>query len=477
MKVLGIVPHDLEKRDPATFEGTEARYALFENKRRHLIQQVTQLAVQDAEGHKPAASGAASDRNAAFMQEVLRKEKENSEMMQRMAKKEISSIIVKELETRLLQHKGNQRQEESMARVSQLLKLRDAKLKQQKKEAQKKADKSEEVRRKAKIAVQEECQALGEEIKKYGERVDAKLAQMAEDHRQEVESHKGKFVEIAKRQADFERSLIKKREQMYEDILARDQAKTKLLRSAVESRHSNVEELEERHHQCVERARSFQLQKQDEIDERFKKILARHEKAEEVRDHLAHARKKEFKVKNFKARQAFESRYERVRKEVAEEQQKLTQELEEKLLRTSRSEGAFTERKELLEVRESRYNYVELAKASRERQARAHAYHVEQELERLKAMREKVQIMVDAKAQADQRRMVMLRNTTLEKMALSDKVDRVRDCRPERMMTLLHSLEVEPDAAKRINEILGELGMKGAISAKEEDEKQEKQEK
>merc|ERR1712051_14754 len=111
---------------------------------------------------------------------------------------------------------------------------------------------------------------------------------------------------------------------------------------------------------------------------------------------------------------------------------------------------------------------------NKERLRRAHHNMVEEQIDKLRNMRQKVQIMHDAKTEADQRRMVVVRNTLLEKMEMTSRVDRVRDSTdPEKMNRVLEDLGPDVEAVDKINLLLDSMGMAQMAggTVKEEEEK------
>lgn len=475
MKVLGVTTSELEKQDISAFD-LESKYWLFEKKRRAIIQQVANLASSGPQGsHKtepgspPAPTLTAAERNAQYMEEVIRREKANMEVMERIAKKDIQKTVIEELEGKLQVHLSQKRQEESFERFRQLKKERHEKLKLAQKEAAKKAEKYKEVRERAKKEVEKHRQELKETLKQADERVSTMLTSLKEAHVEEVQKAQEKFVVIAERQENFAQSLVRRREQMHDEIESKHEAKRELLASFQGARQSHKEEILEREMQCREKVQKSLEEKQAKAEEKYWEICERHKKAQEYRESNVAAWMKEMKTSHTKKKNAHEARYTKLLNEKDKEHQDFVK----RTLQRSASETLKPtfERQELLKAREDANNHVELAAWNRERLKRAHAYEVEQQLEKLLAMRERTQIMFDVRAEADKRRMIVLRNATLEKQHLTDKVDRVRDAGPDRMLKLLDDVELEPAAAKKINDILGNLGLAPVGGVVQEEEK------
>lgn len=454
MKVLGVQPRDLEKQDAEAFDGLESRQLLFEKKRRALIFQVSSLATRGPQGGTSIQKGeypVPPEKDTSFMDEVLRKEKAAFEVMQRMAKKDIQKTVVQELECKLELHKGKKRQEEGLARVKQLKKQRDEVLATLAKEAQKRTERSKEARDKADRALLAHCEELKETLAKADERVTKCLSDIKESYKAGIEANEAKRTQTAARQAAFEASKVRRREVMHDEIEEKHKRKQEMLESMAGQRASNKEATAEREQQCRDKVAARQQKKQADIEEKYWEIQGRHQQAKEFRETTHAARLKEFKTNNQKKVSAHQSRYDRILAELEKPR-------ESRSLQRSASETLRPrERPELLKAREDAENHVHLAAANRQRLREAHHHAVEQQIDKLLMMREKVQVMEDTKAQADRRRMAVLRNTSIEKHDLQLKVDRFKDVGPEKMLNMLENQELDSDARKRINEILGEL--------------------
>eukprot|EP00933_Yihiella_yeosuensis_P049705 TRINITY_DN4691_c0_g1_i1.p1 TRINITY_DN4691_c0_g1~~TRINITY_DN4691_c0_g1_i1.p1 ORF type:complete len:500 (+),score=151.78 TRINITY_DN4691_c0_g1_i1:74-1573(+) len=466
MKVLGVHPAEIEKQEVEEFGGSETKHLLFEKKRRTLIYQVMNLATKghqgggDGGGLGPAAQ-TADDRNAAFMAKVIEKEKKSMEVMARMAKKDIQKCVIEELEGKLQVYANQKRQEEGHQRMKALEKERNDFLKQRRKEAEKKLEKTQEVRRRADQQKLEHCQALREILQKADERVAEQLQAVKDAHAEKVFNAQDKYVVIAERQADREKTNTTRLEKLHDEIEEKHARKQQMLFEQKASRASHAEEILAKEMQCRDRVAKHLDEKQAKIEAKYWECEDRHTKAKEYRETTHAAMLKEFKTANMKKKNAHEGRYTRMKEEaIAAHDKFCTERLP--ILQRSASDALGgrlrpPERAEAIQARDDNYNHVDLAATNRERLRRAHSHSVEQQINKLLAKRERVQILQDAKAAADKRRMATLRNCGMEKEHLSLKVERVRDSGPEKMLKLIDGMEIDDDAKKRINDVLANL--------------------
>lgn len=461
MRVLGVHPADLEKQDVEAFGGLESKHLLFEKKRRVVVAQVTNLASKGPQGTTHSMEKGdypiAPERNTSIMDMVIKKEQENLEKLQRMAQKDIQKTVIFELEAKLELHKASKKQDDGAGRMRELKKERDEKLKAQQKEQEKRDQRSREVRERNHKQVLKHCQELREELANKAEKV-AKCTQAIVDSRVAGrEAGAQKFIDNAARVATHEEGLVNRRFHMLDEIEEKHSKSQSRLSDLTGARSSNKQAMLEKEMQCRQKVSDFWNKRQAETDDKYMTAVQRSKDAKEFRRENHQKALKEFKVANQKARQAFESRYERV---INSHEKELDKYREKDKLKRAKSEAIFrSERPELLKAREEAENHVHLAASNRERLRRAHHHAVEQQIDKLLGMRERVQVMEDAKAEADRRRMMVLRNTAIATSHLQDKVSRFKDCGAEKMIALVSGSEVDPDAAKRINEILGELNL------------------
>jgi len=198
--------------------------------------------------------------------------------------------------------------------------------------------------------------------------------------------------------------------------------------------------------------------KQKHHEENFFKTEERHKGAGEVRQTNSAKELKDFKVRNTKARQAFDARYATVQRKYDESNvpsAKLTRAMSD----TVHPVTGCLSRPEYHHMVETNKTMVDLCEHNRKLLSRSHSYHQEQELERIAGMRDKVKVMLDARVRAGQRRMSMIKNCAIEKHHLADRVDRVKSASSGKMNKILADLDPEPEAGARINELLSAMGM------------------
>jgi len=455
MKVMGIVPADLEKKEVQEYDGNKNKHLLFEKKRRTLIQQVATLASRG-----PQERGGAGDMNANFLEEVLRKERETMEVMARMAKKDIQKTVIKELESRLEFEKGKKKQEENLKRMVQLKKERDEFLREQQKKADKKREQTREVRERNDRQLQEHCEEIRQQLKEADDRVAKCLADIRQAHDDSIESKQVRGIEARRQKAAFEQMLVHRREDMHDTIEEKHARKRELLTELLSQRVSNKEKLLQKEMECRDRVAEYLAQKQAQIEVKYDEARLKHKKAETTREEKGMAKTQKFKTDNEKKRKAFVIRYDNLIRQREREHEEFRKSWESRSLQRSASETLRPkERPELLKAREDAEHFAALAAENRERIRRANAHSVDQQIEHLLAVRQRAQVLEDQKAEADRTRMVVMRNTAVTKHELKHKVDRFKDVGVEKMLNLLEDVEIEPAAKTRINEILGELGL------------------
>jgi hypothetical protein len=219
---------------------------------------------------------------------------------------------------------------------------------------------------------------------------------------------------------------------------------------------------------CTQRARDHLAARQAEREDNFRKRNGEHAHAKEVRDTKMKETLKEFKVRNTKERAAFESRYAR---EMADRESK-HEEMTKKLAR-SKSDFAVQgclSRPEFHHMVECNKSMKDIVAFNRNLLRRAHAYHQEQELDKIQGMRDKVKALVDSRATAATRRQSMIKNCAIEKHHLSMQVESAKSGGVSKMNKILATMEPDEEGAKRINELLTAMNMELLPGTKVDDE-------
>lgn len=473
MRVLGVDSKELRKRDAESFGGSQGKADLFEQKRRNLIHEITALAAAPP-AHTLKKSIEATNSNSTFLDEVLRREKANAEQMQKMAQKDIQKIVIQELEIKLQEYEAKKKQQESEQRLKEMRKAEAEKLRQAKKEDEKKLAKYAEVRDKAKALVVAESRKLQDSLSQADQRVLSKLKALEDARMEQKEKSKERFAEVASYMDNFEKTLTKQREQAYSEIVSKHDAKMEKLAEALTARQVSTEGLLQRQHESLDRVKTHQDQRQEEIESKYLQMVARHEKAKQAREESTATFTKSFKSKNTKAKTAHDDRLQKLQNEWEAHAKETTLNLKKSMSDSTLGSPQDRERESVVQARQMHSSFVEIGQQNRERLHRAHHYAVEQQLGKLTGMRERVQLMMDSKKEAELRRTIVRAESALEKEHLSHKVDRVRDCGPKKIVGMLGNLEVEPEAARRINEIVGILGFQGIGGVKDEEDGEKK---
>eukprot|EP00929_Paragymnodinium_shiwhaense_P009276 TRINITY_DN113382_c0_g1_i1.p1 TRINITY_DN113382_c0_g1~~TRINITY_DN113382_c0_g1_i1.p1 ORF type:complete len:508 (-),score=197.22 TRINITY_DN113382_c0_g1_i1:240-1763(-) len=471
MRVLGLRAKDLEpiKKDSMP---SEVSYEVFERKRRQLAENVRVLASESPEVPAETSGGMSKleERNANFLAEILAIEQKNIAKMETMAKKDIQSMMIKELEAKLKDQTSKKRQEEANQRQKELIKERDAKLAEAKKIAQKKKEKSDEVRRKADEALLKEAEELSKHLDEKQERSLNKIRENKEAFEAGRDRRQEKGFLALKRKEDLEKTLLERREDQYSKILDRDGLIFDRLANIDAERHNIQSDFAERKAMCTKRAADYLVEKQSKYDEAFFKTEERHATAAQTRAQSHAASLKEFKTKNSKTRQQFENRYNTMKKHEEEERSKPSKRVERYMELLNFENSGCLSRPEYHHMVVTNRSMVDLVKQNRETLQRSHSYHQEQALEKIAGMREKVKIIMDGRHNSMQRRQSMIKNCAIEKHHLSDKVDRIKSSTGSKMTHILEKLEPDPEAATRINELLSAMGMELLPGTKVDDD-------
>lgn len=476
MRVLGILPTELRPKDVTAFGGSDVKAKFFEQKRLNLIDEVKRKAESAPDVHgKHGADGGMTreERNALFLEQVAKTEQENMTRMAKLAKKDVQSVVIQELETKLAAFNNKKRQEEGASRVKESLKARDDALAARKKLQDKKKERITDVRNKANQAVLSHSMELLETLRKNNERAEKSIQAIAES-RTEGRGAKQEKRDLAWTRVDsYSADLVAKREHAYAELCQKMDSQVQRSQELSSSRQSHADEANAKLESCHEHVRVSAEQKQAAAEAKYWKAITRHGEAAKSRDEELKTRIKEFQVRNVKRKQAHEGRYVKIQSDIDkniarkyEEFEKKEQEFEKTRALAKASSAA-----DLQRFFDHREDIIDLAAMNRERLRRAHHYSVEQQLDKLVQMRRKVQIMQNAKTEADTRRMVVMAKCAVEKMHLTDRVDRVKNSKdPDKMQSMLEELDPDPDAIGKINELLAELGMQTLGFVKDEEE-------
>lgn len=463
MRVMGVEAQELAKREPAEM-GAPARYELMETKRRTLIQQINGLASKGPDSVQLASSASLRSANSTFMQQVLEAEQKNFERMQMAAKSDVQKVVIEELETKLQMQQTAKKMEEGAQRMKQLTKSRDEKLAQLKKEAQKRAEKNADVRAKAARQAEREAEELKNQLTEANEKAERKIETIAVGREEARQQAHEKQLLIAERQAKLEQAQLRLREKQYDGIVAKHEAKIEKLNESLLNRQSQSEVILRKQQESMERVRNHWEEKQRQTEERYMKILDRHDGAKQKRVEKADVQAKEIRVRNAKERNAFVARYERIVKDL-ENHPNVSRRLKY-MESTTIGERSLSDSQ--ISALQMRGHHAELVNDNRDRLRRAHHHSQEQQLAKLAQMRQRVEDLEDCKVMANTRRMGTLKNCAIEKHRLENEVFKIKSAKPEKMVPLLDTLEPDPEASERIKEIMGQLGLQQTAGGGEE---------
>mmetsp|Transcript_776 Transcript_776/g.1703 ORF Transcript_776/g.1703 Transcript_776/m.1703 type:complete len:497 (-) Transcript_776:85-1575(-) len=466
MRVMGVLEQDIVARPRDHYE-LEVAYEFFERKRRTLIDQIQTKANDGPEAHTIVAASA-FDPNAQFMAEIDAIEKRNIEKMNSMAKKEVTKLVIEELEAKSQSELAKQKQEESAQRQKEFKKARDEKLREAQKVAQKKNEKSADVRARTERQQKEEAEALQQQLEEANAKAEAAIGVIAENH-EANRVRKQKRRDLAwERKEMLEKGILDMKHEAYSKILDRDADVAERLANRLAETQQNSAAIAEKINACTFRAQQKLQLKQDDIENKYRERLAHHEEVHKKRTEAANAYLKEQKDKNRKTRQKFENTYKSIieRESHPIEDRRLER---AKTLQDFSSQGCFG-RHEYTHNLDCHKTMTDLAEFNRQQLRRAHAYHQEQAIEKIANTRDRVKVLLDSRVKAGQRRMAMIKNCASEKHELTFQVDRARSSGPNRMTKFLSTIEPDQESATRINDLLSTLNMELLPGTVKEDE-------
>jgi len=497
MKVLGVHPKDVKALDPAEFEGKEAKQKMIEQKRLNVIQEVQAMVAKSPDvtggGKKPLmdASSLREAKTKEFIDRIDEQERANFERLQTMAKKDVQSIVIGELKAKKAAFVGKKKQEESHQRLKELTATRDAELKERKKAADKKQEKNTLVRDKANTALAAKNVEVAVALQKAGEKCDNNIRAIAESRVEGIEANEVRRKEATARQGGRELALQAGRETAYKEHVSKHNAKLEKLEEARAGRASHAAEIAEKQQESTDRVR--ERQEKTELESRMKyfEICGRHQTASHKRDETLKSTIKYFTAANQKRRTAHVGRHDKIQAELEKSPGVkrcasaapgsptfIIERAEKRILSPSNGFNALQKSQSesrIHDVMDHRRNHGEVVATNNLRLRRAHHYMMDEQIDKLHNMRQRVDVMRDAKKDADDRRMVAMRNTSLEKMKMTDKVARVRDSAdPAKMQQMLEELDPDRDAVDKINGLLGTMGqplMSGGTPEAEQEQK------
>lgn len=452
MKVLGILPKDMQPRERQSFpEGLpgEIRHEAFETKRRQLMHSVSGMALDRSLDLTKSASagelGGMSASTNAFLMDVMAKEKASIDKMHKRAKADVQKIVIEEMDAKKQVEIRNAKLEEHRKRMVELKKKQDERIKETKKEALKKYEKSVEVRQRADRKVEEESQALMAELVEKGEKVEVKLQEREAGWVENRVTKQAARVENYARIAKFKAGDMKVREKAYEKIVEKTKASEDRLTELNAEMWATQAAKTYKTDEVTARARQTLNSAQAKKDEAYLERIKVHEKKKEVREAMAKEVQKEYAAKVKKDRAAFEKNYEQALKEREAHLEhlcgdpRMTKSMSESYTtqpawQTEASAKAFETHKTMGELRQLNLQLLR----------RAHQHQQQQALNKILDMRYRVKALQDSKDQAQFRRFDMIKNCAIEKHDLSFKVAKIRDAPPEKMNGLLVHMGLDP---------------------------------
>jgi len=385
--------------------------------------------------------GAPSAATNAYLADVMEREERSMAIMRKRAQADVQTIVIYEMAAKAQVQVRNAKLEEHRKRMVELKKVQDQKLKEARIIAEKKLEKSKEVRARADRLLEEQSEKLWEECQAKDRRVEALLKQRGEGWEENRVVQQAERVEKYASIAKFKSGEWGVREKMYDKVLGRTAASEARLEEIQGELAAHQAAKSDRTDGVIARARMALDQAQGIKDAAFLERLKVHEKKEVVRDANAKEYQKYFVTENKKSRQRFEKEYERALKErdIVTISPRMTKSMSGNFTQspawlTESSAKAFETHKTFGEVRQLNLQLLK----------RAHQYQQVQALSKIEDMRTRVKALRDSKEEAQNRRFDMIKNCAIEKHHLTFQVEKVRDAPPEKMNSLLVQMGMEP---------------------------------
>jgi len=449
MRVLGILPKDIQTRERSTFpEGQpgDIRNEAFETKRRQLMHSVTGMASDKSLDLTKSASGGEdvggpSDATNAFLADVMAREQVSIDKMRKRAKADVQSIVLVEMEAKKQVEIREVKADAHRKRMVDLKKKQDEFLKAQKKEAEKKLEKSIEVRARAERKLEEESAALMAEVIKKDARVEAQLKERelgwVENKVTQQALRVVKYDSIAK----FKSKEWGGREKIYDDSVKRTFAAEDRLDELQAELQAHQAAKSDKTDGVIAKARKELSLAQGVKDVAYLERIKVHEKKKEVRESYAKETQKEYATANKKARANFEKNYERALKdrEFINISPRMTKSMS---CNYTTSPAWLTEGS--VKAFETHHTMGELRQMNLQMIARAHHFHQNQGVNKIADMRHRVKALSDSREETQLRRYDMMKNCAIEKHHLTFQVEKIRDAPPEKMNSLLEQMGMPP---------------------------------
>jgi len=461
MKVLGVHGRDLVPISAANFEGPQAHFNLFSNKRGDLISKVNSLVATSPADTSKLVESMSRDPNEDFLMRVAQKEQEQIEKLGKQAQKDIMKIADSELAVRVAMKHGQEKKDAAADRFRTLKKERDKELKDKKKEAVKRQEKSIEVRVRAEAKCDEESAKLRAEIEKAQERSTTKLEKIKVEHETHVAGKAQFWDDLAVRLDNHKQEKFDHWMEIHHECNHKQEVVANNKVTLEGERKSNEAFILQREQDAHARVIAKQVEKHEKMEAGYKDIQKRHLGAQAIRDGKDKETATEYRKRNAKERSTFESRYASLQTQL--EKPKFSRRLQETGQASISSANPFTRSLSDTQVAAQTQNrgHEQLVDMNRMRLRHAHHYATEQALSKLHSMRMKIDVKKAADREAATRRMDMVANVGKASEELKSKVDRCQNSGPEKMQSLLVEMldQPDPEAVKSINEKLGKLGM------------------
>eukprot|EP00747_Dinoflagellata_sp_TGD_P064362 gnl/TRDRNA2_/TRDRNA2_153873_c0_seq1.p1 gnl/TRDRNA2_/TRDRNA2_153873_c0~~gnl/TRDRNA2_/TRDRNA2_153873_c0_seq1.p1 ORF type:complete len:517 (+),score=138.14 gnl/TRDRNA2_/TRDRNA2_153873_c0_seq1:108-1658(+) len=472
-RVLGLLPKDLAPLDSSSFVNesltasnadlSQSRADLMEKKRRIHIHQVQALAEKSPKNtmQKSASWSGGSMEENSYLAAIKEREKASMQKMKERAKYDVQCCVVKELQAKKQMEIAQQKQAESLARFKALKKERDEQLKVRKKEAEKKAEKNHAVRLQAIAIMEREAERVKEEIavkqEKVLKRVEEREQGWEENRVRGKEKRAAKAVQVVK----LRDSEVRQREKDHEKLMASLEARIETLPERLsemralilspENKAKYAEDLDWKQ-KIVDRAlangKRIKAEHQQELEVAYHKKDQCLNKVRANRSEMHHARAKELKAKGVKLAQ-------KVANAQAKKLAFISEEIEArpcKSLEQVRSEQALRTLDSTQRLSEMKSMMYDVVQDNLTHNIRSRNYTVEQSLEKVDAMHQRVVALEKSKLECEKRRFDMMKNCAIEKMHLGDVVDKAKDAPPAKLMKLMEQLGIPMPGSKEDEE-------------------------
>jgi hypothetical protein len=476
MKIMGIVPYELKKRAQADFgEGTEAeaRFKLFDQKRRGLIESIHIKAgeaddmVQHMQMMQSGASFGAASMNSTFSRRLIEMIKESSERQTLASKRVAQRLVVDALEQKWRRQIAIKNDEERLGRLQALKKEIDTKMAASKKEGEKKQEKIREVIDRANRMRNETAQEKAAGYVKNDQRVKEQMLNKARQYEEFKSTRAQAWAERSAHIDSVVNAHVRYRDQKGEELRAKHENNMARMEAQLADKQARTSATMAAKEQSIrENVMAAQVERETRFKEMFATSSDKQKEVHQRRDALLDEKQKAIKKHNLTVFNKHAASWEKVKRDLDEST------VDSRRLRTAGNTAASTSPSSpsspmrqtfgslsTPEVRAHKAAHRELVDANLTRLQRAHRHDEQTRREKIEMMEQKVQNFSDGRMHAEKMRMNTLKHCAHERNLVRDQVEMAQTWPPEKLLGLVKRMDPEPDVVTKIDAMLKDMGI------------------